>query len=150
MREIVQDGNSASLVITGNSMAPFLIHLRDTAFIKSPDRPLRTGDIVFYQRSDERFILHRIVRVYKNSEGKRLFAIAGDNHSTAEYGVCEEQIFAFVCAVRRKGKILKPGDFRWDFFEKVWPRIIPARRMLIRMYSLFARRREQRIRAAEA
>lgn len=34
---------------------------------------------------------------------------------------------ALVTAVRRKGKLLQPGSFWWDFFEKVWIRVIPLR-----------------------
>ena len=37
------------------------------------------------------------------------------------------QIFAIVTKVKRKDKIIKPGDFWWEFFSKVWIRIIPIR-----------------------
>ena len=30
------------------------------------------------------------------------------------------------CEVKRKGKILEPGDFWWDFFEKAWIRLVPV------------------------
>ena len=38
-----------------------------------------------------------------------------------------DQVLALVTAVRRKGKLLQPGSFWWDFFEKVWIRVIPLR-----------------------
>lgn len=34
---------------------------------------------------------------------------------------------ALVTAVRRKEKLLQPDSFWWDFFEKVWIRVIPLR-----------------------
>ena len=34
---------------------------------------------------------------------------------------------ALKIAVRRKEKLLQPGSFWWDFFEKVWIRVIPLR-----------------------
>ena len=38
-------------------------------------------------------------------------------------------------AVRRKEKLLQPGSFWWDFFEKVWIRVIPLRPGIAAAYS---------------
>ena len=40
-----------------------------------------------------------------------------------------------VTAVRRKEKLLQPGSFWWDFFEKVWIRVIPLRPGIAAAYS---------------
>ena len=42
---------------------------------------------------------------------------------------------ALVTAVRRKEKLLQPGSFWWDFFEKVWIRVIPLRPGIVAAYS---------------
>lgn len=42
---------------------------------------------------------------------------------------------ALVTAVRRKGKLLQPGSFWWNFFEKVWIRVIPLRPGIVAAYS---------------
>ena len=67
LRELTEEGRQVSLIISGNSMAPFLIHGRDTVWFEKPKRPLKRGDIVFFQRDDGSFILHRIRRVHKNA-----------------------------------------------------------------------------------
>lgn len=46
-----------------------------------------------------------------------------------------DQVLALVTAVRRKGKLLQPGSFWWDFFEKVWIRVIPLRPGIAAAYS---------------
>ena len=38
-----------------------------------------------------------------------------------------DQVLALVTAVRRKEKLLQPGSFWWNFFEKVRIRVIPLR-----------------------
>ena len=38
-------------------------------------------------------------------------------------------------AVRRKEKLLQPGSFWWNFFEKVWIRVIPLRPGIVAAYS---------------
>lgn len=42
---------------------------------------------------------------------------------------------ALVTAVRRKGKLLQPGSFWWNFFEKLWIRVIPLRPGIAAAYS---------------
>ena len=48
LRELVREGKAVNLLISGGSMTPFLIHHRDTISFKAPDRPLKSGDIVFF------------------------------------------------------------------------------------------------------
>lgn len=52
-----------------------------------------------------------------------------------EKGIRPDQILALVTAVRRKGKLLQPGSFWWDFFEKVWIRMIPLRPGAVAVYA---------------
>ena len=88
LREIVEQGGEVSMVIWGSSMAPFLVHGRDIIFFSSPDRPLRRGDMVFYQRENGQFVMHRIYRVTK--EG---YDMVGDGQTQIEQGIRREQIF---------------------------------------------------------
>ena len=45
--ELVEQGREVRMVISGSSMAPFLIHGRDSIFFRAPARELRKGDIDF-------------------------------------------------------------------------------------------------------
>lgn len=129
LKGLVEEGKEVSIIVTGSSMNPFLIHQRDTVFFRRPDRPLRRGDIVFYQRDNGQYVLHRIVRVRGD-----MFDIIGDAQTEIEFGVRREQIFALITKVKRKGKLIRPGDFWWMFFERVWLRMIPLRRIISVVY----------------
>ena len=50
LRGLTEEGKEVSLLISGSSMAPFLIHARDYVYFRKPDRELKKGDIVFFQR----------------------------------------------------------------------------------------------------
>ena len=102
LREIAEEGRVVSLKIAGSSMSPFLAHGRDYIYFTRPDRELKRGDMVFYQRDSD-------------------------------------QIFALITKVKRKGSILQPGDFWWEFFEHIWIRIVPLRRLAVGMYSAFCK-----------
>ena len=131
LRELTEEGKEVSLLIAGSSMSPFLIHERDYICFKKPDRELRKGDMVFYQRKTGQFVMHRIWKV--KSEG---FYIVGDAQTEIEGPVEREQIFAIVTRVKRRDKWIKPGDFWWEFFEKVWINLVPVRRVLVWAYGI--------------
>lgn len=129
MRELVESGKEVSMLVAGTSMTPFLGHQRDYIFFKKPDRELRKGDMVFYQRLSGQYIMHRIWKV--KPEG---YYIVGDAQTQIEGPVSREQIFAIITKVQRKGKWIGPGDFWWEFFEKVWIRMVPMRPLVMRLY----------------
>lgn len=133
LRKLVEDGKEVCMIISGSSMSPFLIHRRDSIYFSkpSPDRPFKKGDMVFYQRTDGAYVMHRIYKI----KGEDFYMI-GDAQVDIEGPLKEEQIFALITKVKRKGKIIKPGDFWWWFFEYVWLKLIPLRPYIVKLYSL--------------
>lgn len=129
LRDLTEDGKEVSMVITGNSMSPFLIHKRDSIMFKKPDRELKLGDMVFFERGNGQFVVHRICKV--KPEG---YYIIGDAQTQVEGPISREQIFAIVTKVRRKGRWIDKGDFWWEFFEHVWIRVIPLRWKILKIY----------------
>lgn len=129
MKELVEDGRKVSILVSGSSMSPFLIHRRDRVFFEQPKASLKRGDIVFYQRKSGQYVMHRIWKVRKDG-----FYIVGDAQTELEGPIAREQIFAQVIQCERNGKLLEQGDFWWDFFAKVWIRIVPLRPWLWSVY----------------
>ena len=130
LKELVEQGREVSMTISGNSMSPFMVHQRDMILFKQPDRPLKRGDMVFYERPSGQYVMHRICRV--KPEG---YYIVGDAQWLIEGPVAREQIFAVITKVRRKGQWIGPDDRVWKFFEHVWLRLIPCRRFLVTVYT---------------
>ena len=118
------------LIVTGGSMTPFLIPGRDTVYLSRLQRPARRGDILLYLRDNGEYILHRVWKVERNGT----YTIIGDSQMALEWGVRHDQVIAVVTAVVRKGQRMAPGDFWWEFFEKVWIRMVPFRGLLRRLY----------------
>ncbi|MBP3522449.1 MAG: S24/S26 family peptidase [Clostridia bacterium] len=134
LRGLVEEGHEVSMLVSGSSMSPFLIHLRDTIYFKKPDRPLRAGDIVFYQRDSGQYVMHRILRARGD-----VYDIIGDAQTEVERGVRRDQIFAIITRVKRKGKLIGPGDFWWTFFARVWTKLIPLRPLIAWAYARLIR-----------
>ena len=112
LKDLVEEGKEVSMMISGSSMNPFLIHQRDYILMKKPEEELKAGDMVFFQRRDEAYVMHRIHHINK------------------------EQVFAIITKVKRKGKWIAPGDFWWEFFEHIWLHLIPFRRFLMKLYGI--------------
>lgn len=135
-RELTSENREVSMRIAGNSMSPFLIHERDYIRFKKPDRSLKAGDMVFYERKNGQFIMHRIWKVKPDG-----FYIVGDAQAEIEGPIELEQIFAVVTSVCRKGKWIAPGDFWWEFFEHIWIRMIPLRHPLMKAYGMVCQKK---------
>lgn len=129
--ELIEQGHEVSLNIAGNSMLPFLAHNRDSVRLRKPDRALKMGDIILYQRQTGQFVLHRICRIAKDG----IFTV-GDAQQLIEGPLKPEQIFGLVTDATRKNKLTGPGDFWWEFFEHVWLRLIPCRHAIMRLYGI--------------
>ena len=128
--QLLQQAQAVPLIISGNSMAPFLAHGRDTVYLSKLTGPLKRGDMILYRRKTGQYILHRIYRV---REGK--YDLIGDGQLVIELGIGQEQILATVCAVRRKGKLLRKGNLCWEFYEHIWLALVPWRSRILRLYA---------------
>ena len=127
---LLEQTEPVPLIISGNSMAPFLKHGRDTVYLSRVTQPLKKGDMILYRRKNGQYILHRICRVRNGT-----YDLVGDGQWGIEPGIRQEQILAVVNTVRRKGKLLRKGSFQWEFFAHVWLALLPARPSITRAYS---------------
>ena len=127
--QMLLEVEAVPLVISGNSMAPFLVHGRDTVYLSRVTRPLKRGDMILYRRSSGVYVLHRIYRERNGS-----YDLVGDGQLGLEPGIRREQVLAIVKAVRRDGKLLRKGSFRWEFFEHIWLTLLPLRFAISRLH----------------
>ena len=135
-RELLKDENveALPLVISGNSMSPFLIHGRDTIYLSRLTRPVKRGDVLLYQRNNGAYILHRVFKIENDS-----LIMVGDAQTELESGIRPDQVIAIMSSAEHKGKKQAPGSFWWEFFEKVWIRMVPLRPIVRKVYTAVSR-----------
>ena len=135
-RKLLKDESieALPLVISGNSMSPFLIHGRDTVYLSRLTRPIRRGDVLLYQRDSDAYVLHRVYKVENNN-----LTMVGDAQTELEEGIRPEQVIAIMTMADRKGKKQAPGTFWWEFFEKVWIRLLPFRPIIRTIYTAISK-----------
>lgn len=129
LQELVAQGETVSLTVTGNSMAPFLRHGRDQIQFARPDRPLRRGDMAFFRRRNGQYVMHRVLRTAPDGA----CWLVGDGQQEVEGPIRPEQIFAVVTRVCRKGQWMGVDGFWWRFFAGPWLTLLPLRPLLRRL-----------------
>ena len=129
LKEMIEQNMDVSIVISGNSMSPFLVNQRDVIYLSKINRKLKKGDLVLYQRLSGQYVVHRIVKVKKSG-----YYLAGDNQIAIEGPILDKQIFGLVTKVKRKGKWIEAGNFWWEFFEHVWIWVLPWRMIILKIY----------------
>ena len=134
LKELLADGKQVSLAVTGSSMEPFLTGGRDQVLLVPVKRSLKKGDLVLFQRENGAYALHRILRV--TSEGCILI---GDGQQETEGPIQRERILGVAELALRNGKRISEGSFWWEFFAKIWIRMIPLRPAVRRLYGVWRR-----------
>ena len=129
LKEMIEQNMDVSIVISGNSMSPFLVNQRDVIYLSKINRKLKKGDLVLYQRLSGQYVVHRSVKVKKSG-----YYLAGDNQIAIEGPILDKQIFGLVTKVKRKGKWIEAGNFWWEFFEHVWIWVLPWRMIILKIY----------------
>ena len=96
IREVLSSGGEFRLYPHGVSMLPLLRQGRDSVALRQLDRPPRKQDILFYQRKDGSYILHRVKKV--TAGGMILW---GDHQYKPEHGITEDMVIGYAAKVFR-------------------------------------------------
>ncbi len=102
-RDILEKGKSIRFQAKGWSMRPFI---RDGDFIVvSPVKSssIRKGDVVFYPNAENKIIVHRIIRKYKQ-KGRMTVLIKGDASFSSPEKMDIQNVLGKVIAIERNGR----------------------------------------------
>lgn len=123
-------GRMVSFTVTGMSMWPFLCHGRDQVIIKLlGEEKLKKGDIILFQTSDGKYILHRITRIKDNK-----IQTTGDGNYYHDGWITKECVVAKVDHSIRKGQKILMTDHKWKVLSDLWMRLFFIRKFLISGY----------------
>ena len=128
IREVLDSGGEFRLYPRGTSMLPLLRQGKDSVALRKLDRPPRKHDILFYQRADGSYILHRV-----KAATPRGLTMWGDNQYMLEYGVTEAQIIGYAARVFREEKEVNLHSLGYRMYLRLW-QIKGLRRLLLPIF----------------
>ena len=134
IREVLASGGEFRLYPHGISMLPLLRQGRDSVSLRRVDSTIRKGDILFYQRPDGSFVLHRVRAVTPNG-----LTMIGDNQTLPERGVSPDWVIGRVTRIFRDDKEVICDGLRYRLYRKLWQFTI-SRGLMLKLYHLSERR----------
>lgn len=124
--QILDTHGTLMCTIKGVSMLPLLRQNKDVSIIKKKElHCCNKYDVVLFKRKDGQYVLHRILKVQKNS-----YWIVGDNCISGEY-VHEEQLLGVLISIIRNGKTIPVTALRYNVYVQTWCRFYPVRFFLL-------------------
>lgn len=135
IREVLDSDGEFRIYPHGTSMLPLLRQGIDSVALRKLDRAPRKFDILFYQRADGSYILHRVKKV--TDEGLIMW---GDNHTMLEYGVTEDMIIGYAARIFRDETEINCDSFLYRTYLWLWQFMKVRKLVLPTVYKLRERR----------
>lgn len=127
IEKTINDGGAVSLVVTGNSMSPFLKDGRDTVVLeKCSEKDFARGRILLFKRQNGALVLHRVRRILTDNR----LEMNGDAQYWCET-VEKSQVIGVVTKIFRDGKVLPcTKNTLWHILKPLRPIIFRAVRKI--------------------
>lgn len=137
IKELIENGASVPLCITGSSMMPTLKPGRDLVLLREcSETSFKDGQILLFERSDGSLVLHRI----RKTQGEML-VMNGDSQPWCEY-IHKKQAIAFVSHIIRNGKKIENNCSVAKIWNLLWYPTRPFRPFLKKFRKVFIPRRK--------
>ena len=133
IEEMIKNGKSIKLTVTGNSMYPLFRNRYDDVVLEGCS-DFKKYDVVLYRRQNGRYVFHRILKI----EGD-IFTIAGDNEIEKEYPVYKSACIAKLKSFERFGKEYTTDALWYKLYVRIWLLIFPYRHKIIKLIKAVAR-----------
>lgn len=134
IKETLSSDSPFVLTVTGYSMRPTLKSTGDKVeLVSTESRPVKKGEIVFFERENGDCVLHRVIRIQGNT-----LTINGDAQAWTEM-VDVSRVIGVVSRFNRNGKWIDCDGFMYHFYSKFWMISRPLRRVTIKVKGLLSR-----------
>ena len=124
IRTLISEGKTVTLTVKGNSMNPFLVHLRDQMTLGPwKDSDIKKGTVALVKDIRGNYLIHRII-----SRDEKTVTLLGDGNIAMTETATFEDIIGIMYSITRKGKEWKSDNFIWKTYSWFWMLLAPLRR----------------------
>lgn len=134
--QLIAEGHTVTLPLKGNSMRPYLVHMRDKALLEKPTN-LCVGDVVLAEVSTKYYVLHRIIGISPDGDLQKI-TLRGDGNFSTE--ICSStDVIAIATAFYRKGRTTadKVSSRKYRLYSWLWMNTFPLRRYFLKLHDIF-------------
>lgn len=124
VRKLIDSGKTVTISLKGNSMNPYIVHLRDSMTLrKATDADVRKGTVALVLTDDGHYVLHRIYAV----DGD-VITMLGDGNVKMTEKCTRANIIGVMQSLDRKGHTVTPESREWKLYSRLWNFLTPVRR----------------------
>lgn len=133
IERLLREGHSVTLRTRGSSMYPFIVGIRDSVILRYTSNP-QVGDIALAHLSNNKFVLHRIIKLEKTPDGNTSVTLMGDGNIKGTERCMIQDICGIAVTVIRNNRHYNPNSRTWTILASVWKHLLPVRRWLLAVY----------------
>lgn len=134
-RDAIRDGHTATIMVKGWSMRPFLEHQRDKVLLDNPEGA-KVGDAVLAEIFPGKYFLHRIIEISPNHQDAALdrITLMGDGNIQGTEQCLRKDICGIVTHYIRPGRTIPADNPKLVRRIRLWRKLLPVRRYLLFIY----------------
>lgn len=124
IRQLISEGKTVTITVKGNSMNPFVVHLRDQMTLgpwKQED--IRKGTVALVRDTRGNHLIHRIIEVCPDR-----VVLLGDGNVKLTETATWDNIIGIMYSITRKGRTYTPQSMIWRIYSAIWMFLTPVRR----------------------
>ena len=124
VRTLISEGKTVTLTVKGNSMNPFIVHMRDQMTLGPwKEEDLKKGTVALVQDSNGNHLIHRIIKV-----DEKTVTLLGDGNVFQTETATKNNVIGILYALHRKGRTYTPQSITWRIYSAIWMALTPVRR----------------------
>ena len=123
IRQLISEGKTVTITVKGNSMNPFVVHLRDQMTLgpwKQED--IRKGTVALVRDTRGNHLIHRIIEVRPDR-----VVLLGDGNVKLTETATWDNIIGIMYSITRKGRTYTPQSLIWRIYSAIWMFLTPVR-----------------------
>ena len=135
VKDAIREGHTATIVVKGWSMRPFLEHQRDKVILDTP-AGAQIYDAVLAEIAPGKYVLHRIIDIkpIPGNPDMDEITLMGDGNIQGTEQCLRKDICGKVTHYVRPNRVISATDPRLIKDIRLWRRLLPIRRYLLIIY----------------
>jgi hypothetical protein len=124
IRTLISEGKTVALTVKGNSMNPFIVHLRDQIVLGPwKDEDIRKGTVALVKDIRGNYLIHRIIK-----RDELTVTLLGDGNVGFTETATTDNIIGIMHSIERKNRTWTSESMIWRIYSWVWMALTPLRR----------------------
>ena len=124
IRTLISEGKTVSLTVKGNSMNPFMVHLRDQITLGPwKDEDIKEGTVALVKDVRGNYLIHRIIH-----RDAGTVTLLGDGNIGMMETATFDNIIGIMYGITRKGHLWSSNSLIWRTYSCIWRMLTPLRR----------------------